>query len=110
MDHALAFWDSPFINFRHFDFPDGLGHGYRWVHIKRFHLPPASPADQDLLAALIAHPEFRDTYDGSRRLARTAPRPVAVRSDRSQHIHGRRRDEGGRHDPHMGHQWRPASP
>lgn len=65
MHHALAHWDSPFINFRDFDFPDGLGHGYRWVHIKRFHLPPAPPADQDLLTALITHPEFRDTYDGA---------------------------------------------
>lgn len=65
MHPALTHWDSPFINFKDFDFPDGLGHGHRWVHIKRFHLPVGSPADRDLLAALIAHPEFRDTYDGA---------------------------------------------
>ncbi|MHC5262076.1 hypothetical protein ACYSUO_29665 [Streptomyces sp. UC4497] len=65
MHHALTHWDSPFINFKDYDFPDGQGHGYRWVHIKRFHLPLGSPTDQDLLTALIAHPEFRDTYDGA---------------------------------------------
>ncbi len=65
MHHSLTYWDSPFINFRDFDFPDGRSHGYRWVHIKRFHLPADMPADRDLLAALIAHPEFRDTYDGA---------------------------------------------
>ncbi|PJM97911.1 hypothetical protein CG740_38570 [Streptomyces sp. CB01201] len=65
MHHALTHWDSPFINFKDFDFPGGRGHGYRWVQIKRFHLPPGSPTDQDLLTALIAHPEFRDTYDGA---------------------------------------------
>lgn len=65
MHGALTHWDSPFINFRDFDLPAGLGHGFRWVHIKRFHLPPAPPADQDLLTALISHPEFRDTYDGA---------------------------------------------
>ncbi|TGG80051.1 hypothetical protein D8771_23105 [Streptomyces albus] len=62
---ALAHWDSPFINFRDFAFPDGRGHGYRWVHMKRFHLPYDAPDDRDLLAALLAHPEFRDTYDGA---------------------------------------------
>ncbi|MDQ0846979.1 hypothetical protein QFZ68_006659 [Streptomyces sp. V1I6] len=65
MQQALTHRDSPFINFKDFDFPDGRGHGYRWVHIKRFHLPDDSPTDQDLLAALIAHPEFKDTYDGA---------------------------------------------
>ncbi|MGW7456688.1 hypothetical protein [Streptomyces sp. NPDC054797] len=65
MHHVLTHRDSPFINFKDFGFPGGVGHGDRWVHIKRFHLSPVSPADQDLLAALIAHPEFRDTYDGA---------------------------------------------
>ncbi|WP_229852971.1 hypothetical protein [Streptomyces albospinus] len=65
MHDALTHWDSPFINFKEFDFPEGRGHGFRWVHIKRFHLPPGSPTEQDLLASLIAHPEFRDTYDGA---------------------------------------------
>ncbi|MER6124745.1 hypothetical protein ABT173_19280 [Streptomyces sp. NPDC001795] len=61
----LTHWDSPLVNFKSFDFRDGQGHGYRWVHLKRFHLPSAVSEDRDLLAALIAHPEFRDTYDGS---------------------------------------------
>ncbi|MFD4657815.1 hypothetical protein ACFWP2_19550 [Kitasatospora sp. NPDC058444] len=62
---ALTHRDSPFVNFRDFAFPDGRGHGHRWVHMKRFHLPSDAPDDRDLLAALIAHPEFRDTYDGA---------------------------------------------
>ncbi|MFB6837886.1 hypothetical protein [Streptomyces sp. NPDC056361] len=63
--HALTHWDSIIINFRDFAFPEGKGHGYRWVHLKRFRLPSDVPGDRDLLAALIAHPEFRDTYDGA---------------------------------------------
>ncbi|WP_331766887.1 hypothetical protein [Embleya sp. NBC_00896] len=63
--HALTHWDSLFVNFRDFDFPDGRGHGYRWVDIKRFRLPTDVSDDRDLLAALIAHPDFRDTYDGA---------------------------------------------
>jgi hypothetical protein len=66
MHHSLTHWDSPFISFKDFDFPVRRGHGYRWVHIKRLHLPAGSLTDRDLLAALIAHPEFRDTYDGAR--------------------------------------------
>ncbi|MFG2880155.1 hypothetical protein ACGFYU_34940 [Streptomyces sp. NPDC048337] len=65
MRHALAHQDSPFVNFKHFGFPGGRGHGYRWVHVKRFRLPAGPVADRDVLAALIAHPEFRDTYDGA---------------------------------------------
>ncbi|MGK9462043.1 MULTISPECIES: hypothetical protein [unclassified Streptomyces] len=65
MHHSLTHRDSPFINFKDFEFPDGRGHGFRWVHIKRFHLSAGTPTDRELLAALIAHPEFRDTYDGA---------------------------------------------
>jgi hypothetical protein len=65
MHHSLTHWDSPFINFKDFEFPDGRGHGFRWVHIKQFHLSAGTPTDRELLAALIAHPEFRDTYDGA---------------------------------------------
>ncbi|MFD7232243.1 hypothetical protein [Streptomyces sp. NPDC059881] len=65
MHHALVHWDGPFINFKDFAFPDGRGHGCRWVHTKRFHLPDDASDDRALLAALIAHPEFRDTYDGA---------------------------------------------
>ncbi|MFF5287154.1 hypothetical protein [Streptomyces sp. NPDC012756] len=63
--HALTHWDSPFVNFRDFAFPDGQGHGYRWVHMKRFRLSAGAPDDRNLLTALLAHPEFRDTYDGA---------------------------------------------
>ncbi|WP_344439917.1 hypothetical protein [Kitasatospora nipponensis] len=63
---ALTHWDSPFVNFVTFAFPDGLGDACRWVHLKRFHLPAGAPRDdRALLTALIAHPEFRDTYDGA---------------------------------------------
>ncbi|MFF7360159.1 hypothetical protein [Streptomyces sp. NPDC008125] len=61
---TLVHSDSPFVNFRHFDFAEG-GHGYRGVDIKRFRLPAEAPDDREVLAALIAHPRFRDTYDGA---------------------------------------------
>lgn len=57
--------DSPFINFRDFDFAEGSHHGHRWVSTKRFRLPSDAADDRDVLAALIAHPQFRDTYDGA---------------------------------------------
>lgn len=61
---ALVHLDSPFINFRDFDFGEG-SHGYRWIDAKRFQLSPEALDDRDILAALIAHPQFRDTYDGA---------------------------------------------
>ncbi|MFB7709348.1 hypothetical protein [Streptomyces sp. NPDC056105] len=61
---ALRHFDSPFVNFRDFDFGEG-SHGYRWINTKRFGLPTDTPDDRALLAALIAHPQFRDTYDGA---------------------------------------------
>ncbi|MGW5638397.1 hypothetical protein [Streptomyces sp. NPDC003832] len=62
---VLAHLDSPFINFRDYKFAESSAHGYRWIDIKRFRLHSPAPADRALLAALIAHPQFRDTYDGS---------------------------------------------
>ncbi|WP_328872105.1 hypothetical protein OHT76_19405 [Streptomyces sp. NBC_00287] len=62
---VLVHLDSPFINFRDFKFTEASAHGYRWIDIKRFRLPSEAPSDRALLAALIAHPQFRDTYDGS---------------------------------------------
>ncbi len=62
---TLVHLDSPFINFRDFKFADSSAHGFRWIDIKRFRLPAEPPEDRALLAALIAHPQFRDTYDGS---------------------------------------------
>lgn len=61
---ALVHSDSHFINFRDFDFAEG-SHGHRWVDTKRFRLPADTPGDHDVLAALIANPRFRDTYDGA---------------------------------------------
>jgi hypothetical protein len=61
---ALVHLDSPFINFRDFDFGEG-SHGYRWVDAKRFQLSSEVLDDRDVLVALIAHPQFRDTYDGA---------------------------------------------
>ncbi|MDI2130676.1 hypothetical protein [Yinghuangia seranimata] len=60
----LAHLDSPFINFKHFGGED-WPHGYRWVDMKRFHMEEAGADDRALLAALLAHPQFRDTYDGA---------------------------------------------
>lgn len=65
MKSPLTYQDTLFVNFRDFTFPEGSGHGFRWVDIKRFRLAVEPPADRDLLAALIARPEFRDLYDGS---------------------------------------------
>ncbi|MFD2473657.1 hypothetical protein [Amycolatopsis silviterrae] len=61
---ALVHLVSPFINFRDFDFGEGSHHGYRWVDAKHFRLPSEVLDDREVLAALIAHPQFRDTYDG----------------------------------------------
>ncbi|MFE5005712.1 hypothetical protein ACFRJ3_13900 [Streptomyces sp. NPDC056696] len=61
---ALHHLDTPSVNFRDFDFGEA-SHGYRWINTKRFGLPPDAPDDRALLAALIAHPQFRDTYDGA---------------------------------------------
>lgn len=61
---TLVHLDSPFINFRGFDFGEG-SHGYRWVDAKHFRLPSEVLDDRDALAALISHPQFRDTYDGA---------------------------------------------
>ncbi|MFD5920886.1 hypothetical protein ACFVYP_28440 [Kitasatospora sp. NPDC058201] len=44
--HGLTLWDGSFINFRDFAFPDGEGHGYRWVDIKRFRLLGDPPDDR----------------------------------------------------------------
>ncbi|MFC5183847.1 hypothetical protein [Actinomadura harenae] len=61
----LVHLDSSFINFRDFDFGEGSLHGYRWVDGRHFRLPPEVPDDRAALAALISHPQFRDTYDGA---------------------------------------------
>ncbi|MBC3840694.1 hypothetical protein GXW82_11715 [Streptacidiphilus sp. 4-A2] len=51
------------MNFRDHPFPDGSGHGYRWVDVKTFRFPRDSQ-DAALLAAVVAHEQFRDDYAG----------------------------------------------
>lgn len=60
---ALDFVGPTFVNFRDHPFPDGHGHGFRWVELKSFHFPRDSQ-DPGLLAAVIAHEQFRDDYAG----------------------------------------------
>ncbi|MEU0404291.1 hypothetical protein ABZ318_29515 [Streptomyces sp. NPDC006197] len=51
------------VNFRHHDFTGHGPHGYRWVDVKSFRFP-AGAQDGELLAALVAHEQFRDDYAG----------------------------------------------
>ncbi|MFE2141448.1 hypothetical protein ACFXA3_06775 [Streptomyces sp. NPDC059456] len=62
---TLVHLSSHFINFRDFGFGAGSHHGYRWVDAKQFRLPAELLDDRNVLAALISHPQFRDTYDGA---------------------------------------------
>ncbi|NML55238.1 hypothetical protein HHL19_29360 [Streptomyces sp. R302] len=68
MGWTLTHEGSAFVNFRHFDFaePRPHAHAFRWLDVKHFALPgrAASATDRDLLAALIAHEQFRDDYAG----------------------------------------------
>lgn len=61
---VLVHVDNSFINFRDFDFGEG-SHGYRWIDATCFQLSSEVLDDRDVLAALIAHPQFRNTYDGA---------------------------------------------
>ncbi|MFI5780638.1 hypothetical protein [Nocardia sp. NPDC051570] len=60
----LAHLDSDCANFRDYDPERCFDHGYRWADTKRFWLASDAPDDRKVLAALIAHPQFLDTYDG----------------------------------------------
>ncbi|MGW8882032.1 hypothetical protein ACWGRV_07975 [Streptomyces sp. NPDC055663] len=51
------------VNFRHHDFTGHGLHGYRWVDVKSFRFPQGIQGIE-LLAALIAHEQFRDDYAG----------------------------------------------
>jgi hypothetical protein len=63
VEHRLAYLDQVFVNFR--DFFRGSGdHGFRWVDLKRFRLPPMAWSDERLLTALTKHEQFRDDYAG----------------------------------------------
>ncbi|MFJ9776387.1 hypothetical protein ACIRVF_34995 [Kitasatospora sp. NPDC101157] len=59
----LAFIERSFVNFRDHSFPDGSGHGFRWVDLKSFRFP-RDCRDPELLTAVVTHEEFRDDYAG----------------------------------------------
>ncbi|MEU6021104.1 hypothetical protein [Micromonospora sp. NPDC047134] len=63
MDNGLTHGASFFINFRRY-LPDPKEHGFRWVDIKQLHFSNEYLDDRALLAALIAHEQFRDDYAG----------------------------------------------
>ncbi|MFI0943274.1 hypothetical protein [Streptomyces sp. NPDC021020] len=64
MGTELTHEGSIFLNFRHYAFPAPMGHGFRWVDAKYLR-PPAGPAsDRELLAAVVAHEQYRDDYAG----------------------------------------------
>ncbi|MFI8511858.1 hypothetical protein ACIGHB_12105 [Streptomyces sp. NPDC085460] len=74
MEATLTHDGAAFVNFRHFAFAEPHAHAYRWLDVKRFRLPdpsvpdPSVPdpsvPDRALLAALVAHEQFRDDYAG----------------------------------------------
>ncbi|MFE5914994.1 hypothetical protein ACFQ6B_38760 [Streptomyces wedmorensis] len=51
------------VNFQHHDFTGHGPHGHRWVDVKSFRFPQGIQ-DRELLAALVAHEQFRDDYAG----------------------------------------------
>lgn len=63
MTHTLAHEGRVFLNFRHYRFSDPHSHAFRWVDVKHLRFSGA-PGDRELLAALIGHEQFRDTYAG----------------------------------------------
>ncbi|QNS07685.1 hypothetical protein [Streptomyces xanthii] len=65
MDDGLTHEASAFLNFRHYA-RDPKEHGFRWVDVKHLHGAARSlpPRDEELLASLIAHEQFRDDYAG----------------------------------------------
>lgn len=55
-----------FLNFRDHRFAPPGAHGFRWVHVERFHVATerTTVPDTDLLRALVAHPCFRNDHAG----------------------------------------------
>jgi hypothetical protein len=64
MESTLTHEGTTFINFRDYTFQDPRSPAYRWVSIKHLRLSAGSVGDRELLAALIAHEQFRDDYAG----------------------------------------------
>jgi hypothetical protein len=44
------------------DFYDFDDHSYRWIVVKRFEIVGEATTDRAILAALLAHPRYRDHY------------------------------------------------
>ncbi|MET8293860.1 nucleotidyltransferase domain-containing protein [Streptomyces sp. NPDC005180] len=63
-DDTLVHEGGAFLNFRTYPAGEEWGHGFRWLHTKRFRLPAAPVTDARLLAALLSHEQFRDDYAG----------------------------------------------
>ncbi|MGW3373687.1 hypothetical protein [Streptomyces hydrogenans] len=64
MGTTLVHEGAAFVNFRDHAFARPHAHAYRWLDVKRFRIPSEEVPDRDLLAALIAHEQFRDDYAG----------------------------------------------
>jgi hypothetical protein len=60
---GIDFVGQSFVNFRHHAFSDAGAHGFRWVDLKTFRIRAAGRS-ADLLAAVVAHEQFRDDYAG----------------------------------------------
>lgn len=73
MNHPdLRFLGRTFVNFRDYAFAEPGAQAFRWCDVKTFALPAGAAAgaaadasaDGELLAALVAHEQFRDDYAG----------------------------------------------
>ncbi|MFC8225374.1 hypothetical protein [Streptomyces sp. NPDC057287] len=64
MQNTLTHEVGILINSRSYTFREPRSPAYRWVDLKRLRLPPEPVGDEDLLAALIGHEQFRDDYAG----------------------------------------------
>lgn len=64
MAAVIDYRDGTVIDFRSFAFDDPRSHGFRWVDLKRFHLPAGPAADGSVLRALTVDEQFADDYAG----------------------------------------------
>ncbi|WP_306367784.1 hypothetical protein [Nocardiopsis sp. CC223A] len=63
MKYTLTHEGRVFLDFRHYGFPNPHSHAVRWVNVEHLRFS-GTPTDRELLAALIGHERFRDTYAG----------------------------------------------
>ncbi|MGW9372574.1 hypothetical protein ACWGVR_21425 [Streptomyces xanthophaeus] len=64
MENELTYEGDAFILFRDYKFQEPRSHAFRWVTVKHLRFPAESDGDEELLAALIGHEQFRDDYAG----------------------------------------------